>query len=413
MRFLPWNIFAAAVVGNDLHTAEVRGSALGASITAGPVLREALSLPPDEARRTLARVPASASIVLVLPSTLVAVRPTAIPPGRWLAARDEVLRSIETLFPFPASESLVGFISRRTTEKDQSGYIVAADRRLVQPWIDALARALGRPIDSVIPISAAMLGAGFQRTESAEVVAWNGAQWVAHRLNWGEIVELNAPLAEEPPPARVALPAGDQARNPPAPVMSGAELAAAGALATIVAPDHFAPLVGRAARANRRWLPAAATVALGAMLLWGVGPLERWRYDRASARLEALSEARARDVAQVSADRDRVLARVAGLEALRSLTAGPAPGALAAAAAVSAAMPADSFLYRIEADAKAITIKGEARRAGDVLRAIEDRAEFQAARELDTPITVEERGFEMFTIRADRVTAGEKAGGSP
>lgn len=402
MRILPWTIFAGAIVGNDLHTAVVRGSIFGVSASAGPVLRDALSLAPDEARRMLREAPRGAPFILVLPTTMVGVRPTALPADRWSAARAEVMRSIETLFPFPAAETLVGFIARRVSDKERAGYLAAADRRLVQPWLDAMGRLLGKPVDAVLPAHAALLGAGYQRAERAEVASWTGAQWASHRLAWGEITDLNAPRSADGSLADAALPS-DRSDAPTNAPMGGADVAAAGALAMIVAPDQVAPLVGRVPHPSRHWLAAAAMVALGGVLLWSSGPLARWRYERAMDQLTEAESARAPVLAEVESSRRRAVELAARLESLRKLFADSGPGVLAAADAAQSAMPADAFLYRVEVDSGAVTLKGEARRAGDVLRAVEDRQEFQAARELDTPITVEERGFEMFNIRAERV----------
>ncbi|MBL8745542.1 MAG: hypothetical protein JNK58_04205 [Phycisphaerae bacterium] len=408
MRTLPWTIFAGAIVGNDLHTATVAGSPLGVRAKAGPILRDFCSLAQEESRRLLGSIPDAATIVLVLPSSMVALRPTALPASRWGSAREEVLKSIESLFPFPASEAAVGFVGRRLPSSESAGYLVAADRRTIQPWLDAFARAAARPADAVISSHMAILGSGNQKAERVELLEWNGSQWSAHRLVWGEISELNASPSDAAR-ERIALPSAS-APAIDARTMTGADLAAAAALASVVAPDGYAPLVGRHARTTRRWLPAAAAILAGCALLWAVGRVEEWRYERAMLHLQAQRAERESPLAQVRAARQRATDLIARLESVRQVFSGGGSGALIAVDAVQASVPAEAFLYRIEVDPRTITVKGEARRAGDVLRAIEDAAEFQGARDLDTPITVEERGLEMFNIRAERRTPTSKGG---
>ena len=65
-------------------------------------------------------------------------------------------------------------------------------------------------------------------------------------------------------------------------------------------------------------------------------------------------------------------------------------------------LPADAFLYRIQINREAVTIRGEAPRASDVLERLESSAIFSQARSLDAPLVVEERGAEQFHIRAQR-----------
>lgn len=408
MQLIPSTIFAGAIVGGDLHTALVSVSPLGVRARAGAVLRGFREMPVDEARRTLGEVPDGASIFLVVPASMVGVRPTALPADRWPVAREEILKSIESLFPFPASDAAAGYVGRRLHGGESAGYIIAADRRQLRPWMEAMQKVVGRPVDSVVSTHMALLGLGLQQEAIAEVVEWSGGSgggWSAHRLAWGEISELNGSTSEGESSVRIAIP-GD--RSPPtgARVISGADLAAAGALASVVAPGAFAPLIGRSTRSSQRWIPAAAAIGLGCLLLWSAGRIEEWRYERGIERVERARAAQQAARGRVETAQTRTNELIARLEAASKAFGAPSAGMLSAVEAAQAAVPEGAFLYRVEVDDKTVTVKGEAKRAGDVLRALEDSPAFRGARELDTPVTVEERGLEMFNIRVEREPGG-------
>lgn len=411
MHLIPSTTLAGAIVGGDLHTALVSVSPLGVRTKAGAVLRGFRELPVDEARRTLGEIPDGASIVLVVPASMVGVRPTALPADRWPAAREEMLKSIESLFPFPASDAAAGYVGRRLPGSGESaGYIIAADRRQLRPWMDSLQKVTGRPVDAVMSSHMALFGLGLQQEANAEVLEWSGAGWSAHRLAWGEISELNGSSSEGESSGRIAIPSD---RSPPtgARGISGADLATAGALASVVAPGGFAPLIGRSVGSSRRWVPAAAAIGLGCLLLWGAGRIEEWRYERGIAHLERARAEQQSARVRVELAQARTNELVARLDAASRAFGAPSAGMLSAVEAAQAAVPEGAFLYRVEVDDKTVTVKGEAKRAGDVLRALEDSPAFRGARELDTPVMVEERGLEMFNIRVEREASGGGAGG--
>lgn len=399
MRLMPWTIFSGAIVGDDLHTALVSGSALGVRAKAGPVLRGFRGMGVEDGRRLLGGMPAGVAVVLIVPGSIAAVRPTALPAGRWGAAKDELMKSVESLFPFPAEQAVVGFVGRRLAGGEEAGYLVGADRRSLRAWTDVLERMLARPVDAVVSSHMALLGLGLQGDPERAVAEAGPGGPVRHRLVWGEVAELNGAASDGDSGSAVALP---PAEDGAAGTLSGAELAAAGALAFASSGDRFAPLVGRVRTGGPRWLAAAVLVAVGGLMIWGASVVASWRTERGIARLE---RARA-DHALVLEEsrRARAVARdlSARLEAVGRVFAGPSSGVLPAVRAALAAVPEGAFVYRIEVDAATVTIKGEAKRAGDVLRALEESEEFKGARDLDTPVAVEERGLEMFNIRADR-----------
>jgi hypothetical protein len=404
MQLIPSTTLAGAIVGGDLHTAVVNVSPLGVRAKVRAVLHGFREMPTDVARRTLGEVPEGASIVLVIPSSMVGVRPTALPADRWAAAREEILKSIESLFPFPASEAAAGCVGRRLPGGESAGYIIAADRRQLRPWMEALQKVVGRPVDSVVSSHMALLGLGLQQEANAEVLEWSGAGWSAHRLAWGEISELNGSMSDVLS-GRIALPS-DRPAPSGARAISGADLAAAGALASVIAPGTLAPLIGRSVGSSRRWVPAAAAIGLGCLLLWGAGRIEEWRYERGIAHLERARAEQQSARARVESSQARTNELVARLDAASKAFGAPSAGMLSALEAAQAAVPEGAFLYRVEVDGKTVTVKGEAKRAGDVLRALEDSPAFRGARELDTPVTVEERGLEMFNIRVEREPSG-------
>jgi hypothetical protein len=248
----------------------------------------------------------------------------------------------------------------------------------------------------------ALLGLGLQGQAEAVVEDRGGrGGGVVHRLAFGEVVELNGPAGDAARAPTMSLPTEDGGG------MSGFDLAVAGALAPIVGRGRMWPIMGEARREPMRWWPAAAGVALAVGIAWLAERTETWRYQRAIAALEIERAAHAGALAEVRAARERTTTLVERIETIARAERESADGDLLAAFdAVRAALPAGAFLYRVEVDGGSLTIKGEAKRAGDVLRAVEETEAFEGAKELDAPVTVEERGLETFNIRAERVRRG-------
>lgn len=345
-------------------------------------------------------------LTLVCPGAWCALRPMPLSLDRWAAAREEVLRSIEGFVPIPAEHALIGLIDRRAhaapgapggpaaAAGPGASYLVALDRRRIEPWLAALASALGRPVDVLLSSHGAALGVGAGAHDRALVLdGAPGAAIVAHRFEHGEVIALAEPLADadadgDPAPFRIE----------PTP----AELALGAALLPRVAPGRCAPLMGRPTPAPRRWLAPASLAAAAALVMLSVPQIDAARSSAATERLLAQIDA-TRDGAQAARrERDEAMALIERLRAAQAIFASTPPSVLPALAAAQGVVPDDGFLYRVELDATSATLRGEAPRASDVLRALEATPQFQSARQTESVIPVEERSAEQFTLRADR-----------
>lgn len=410
MTIFPWSILSAAVVGDDLHTALVSGSLLGVRWRAGPVLRSFRGMAPEEARRALGPLARGSRLMLVLPSSMVGCRATGVPSSRWLSAREEVLSGIQSLFPMSPEDACVGFVGRRGASGEDSGYILAADRKVVDAWTEALSRATGSSVDVVLSSHQALLGLGVQGESETHIADHALPGEPVHRLVYGEVAELSAaPASESLVAAARALPGAEGEVGSRA--MSGAELAASAALALRTAPGLIGPLRGASPGSALRWVPAIAAVAAACVIPWLASATREWRYERAAAALEREAEASRPRFETIMRQRARIESFAAALGAVRGAGSGGGVSMLGMVDAVQRSVPGDAFIYRVDLDSGSMAVRGEAKRAGEVLRAIEESEEFQGAREQDAPVIAEERGLEMFHIRAERSDRAGRAGG--
>jgi hypothetical protein len=402
------------VIDDDALTGCVVGESIGGAwVQALGSAAGFLGLSHADARRALGAVPADARLVLTLPSAWCSARPIGVSRKQWGGAREELLRSIEGLFPIPAEDAMVGLIDRASSDDGTAsagGYLIAASKRRVSPWIEAVERALGRGIDLVLPAQFALQGLGTQGRESATVVERlpSGAT-VEHTLRWGRITDLARPFggAASLASSGAALVDSSGAARP----VSAQDVAVAAVVALRVAAETLAPLRGPVPRVSHRWIPAAAAALVALVVFWVAAQADSWRVERGIARLEAERASSAAVLADVHAARERALRLASLLAAANALMPGEGADVLADLAAAQAALPEGGFMYRLELDDRALTLKGESKRAGDVLRALEDSPRFQAARELDTAVAVEERTTETFHIRAERTPLVASAAG--
>jgi hypothetical protein len=426
MRLFPWTTLSAAIVGDDLVTAVIARGVFGASVRRGPVLRRFLAMPADEARRALAAIdPGSGTrLILTVPTSWCSVRPVPMDVRGWGAAREGVLASIEQLVPVSSSEAMVGLVSRRPgstpgasssavgdgseeTASAASGWLIVARRPQVVAWIEALSRAAGRSPSAVLAAPMAVLGLGLQNADRAEVLdELAGRVGVRHTLVGGEIDELTGSmgLSDVPSAGAVRMPGADaEIGGTP---LSAHDLAVAAALAEEIGAGAFVPLEGRSTRAPNRWLvPAAAAVVAG--LLWvGAGRVSDWRSEQAIIALEDERAVFASELKEVEAARSETL-RLASLidSGINPVVKSWTP-ALPALASAQAAVPVDGFLYWVKTTTDGVEMRGEAKQAADVLRALaSETGPFVNVRQVDPISPVPQRGLETFTFSAKRKPA--------
>lgn len=412
MQILPWTTLSLVIAGDDLASAIVSGGWRGVWERPGPVLRGFLAMAPEDARRALGDVAPGARILLTCPTSWVGLRPAAIEVRQWESAKGSIQESIESFFPLSAHDAMVGVVGR-TGEKGSpvGAYLLAVSRQRVKPWLDAVQRVLGRPVDAVLTPHMALLGLGLGSHPNACVIEHGaGGSMSVHRLAHGEIEELSGPGEAGPTGVHsVRWLNGVEARpqDSGAPAIGAPEQAVAAAIAERVAGDHFSPLSGRAPVAAPRWVLPAAGVLVAIGLLWGAAQISDGRYARGIARLERESADHAGTLHEAQREHEEAI-RLTGL--LASVEARQDAGRndlLADLVPALSVIPREGVLYGVQIDFASVTIRGEARRASDVLRRLEETPEFHAAKQLDTAVPVEERTTEQFHIRAER------AGGAP
>ncbi len=420
MSVLSTTTLSAVIVGADLHLVAVTMSPLGARSRSGVVLPKFLSLSEDEARRVIESLTDGArpSVRLTIPSAWCGVRPVAVSPAMWGKARAGIIASIDSFLPISPEDAIAGYIARAGESEAAGGYLIAARRSVAQPWINALARVTGQANIEVLAPHMAMAGLGLQNEPSAVVLERGptGAL-VRHQLAHGRVNELGVPHETELSPGgtMVMLP-GDGAPPPGVRALDPSELALAAALAKIVAPDSFMPLVGRSRSPLRAWARPATLAAACVALLLGASAIREWRYQRAIESLSAEREQLAPRVAEVERLRERARRLSADIAAASKIMTAEWSSLTPVLAQAHGAVPPEGFLYKVRVDSKAVILDGESSRYLDTLRALEETTAFANARQVNPSVSVSERKMDMFSIRADRETAApvvSKTGGRP
>lgn len=412
MRLFPWKTLSLVIDGDDLVGASVSGSALGARVASGPRISQFLKSSPEEAGRVLALGSgAQGRITLTVPSGWCSIRPIALRCDQWTAARSEIMRSLSGLLPLAPTDALVGLIDRHSGRAEGAGagpgaYLIAIDRARLDPWLAAIRSAIGREVDDVLAPHMAFCGLGLQSVERAEIIEQPvGAGLVCHRLWRGQITDLFASISDgDAAPAVTRLRLTDNA-SVGGRRIEAHDIAIAAALAPQVAPGAYFPLLGRRAAGERRWALPAAAVALTLLAIWGADRTIDARYLAAAARIERKQESQASAFAEAERDRAATLRLIALLEAAARGPVVESRSMLPDLAAAHAALPTDGFLYRLELDGAGVALRGESKRASEVLQALDATPGFQSARNVSTPAPVEERTSEMFDIRAQRAAA--------
>ncbi len=432
MTFLPWTTLSLVIDGDDLVSASVSGSPIGTRAARGPRVSNVLKAPSDEVRRALAGTGHSRGrVVLTVPASWCNIRPIALRRRHWQTARPEIMRSLSGLFPLAPADAIVGLIDRvadsttpggakKTADPTAAGgYLIAVDRDRLDPWLSAIRSALGREVDLVLAPHMAFFGLGLQSVERAEILEQQtSGALVCHRLWRGEITELFRPYDESESVDAAAhlrlFSAGsgkpDSGTSNGATLIDPGELAIGAAIATRVAPERFAPLLGQPPSVALRWAPPAAAALLALAAIWGATWTMKARYLAAAERIEQRQILNEQALLDVQSDRIETLRLVALLEAAARGPAASRRSVLSDLSAAHAALPADGFLYRVEVDAGGVSLRGESQRASDVLQRLESTPGFRSARNVSSPALVEERRSEMFDVRAERAPATPTGG---
>lgn len=410
MNIMPSTTLSLLIDGDDLIWCAVRRSTLGARSSTGAKVEHFLGASSAVQSIALRSAPSAGRVVLTVPFDWCVLRPVPISIANWSGAREEITRSIESLVPIPQSEALIGLIGRMTKDDQPSAsYLVVIDRSKLNPWTLAIESALGKPIDLVLAPHMSMLGLGLHDEDRVELVEVSqGGGHVVHRLQRGEVDELACAMSPESAQyTRYALGDGQPGD---ARVISSKQMAEGAALAPRVAPRHFVPLVGRIKQPAPRWIaPGIASLGAIACLLLASMTMNS-RYEAAAQTIKTKQVALEEQLRPVLADQARI-DQVAKLveQDLATLTT-HWRRVLPELEAAHRVLPEDAFLYRVQVDREALTIRGETSRASDVLERLESSELFSKARSIDAPVLVEERSAEQFHIKADRRSlSGEEA----
>lgn len=409
-------ILSLVIDGTDLWPVMVERSPFGARERRAPVVRGFLGLAPEAARRALDAADTSreARIILTIPSAWCGVRAVDVGPREWPGARDELAASIDRFLPFSPDDAMVGYLARAADPGASSaeggiapgGYLVAARRSVVEPWLGAISAALGRGPDAVIAPCMALAGLGLQHEPRAVVLERQpSGALLGHHLGGGRVVSLAEPWEGDDSlgcPV-YALNDGSGASGAPA---SGAigpgELALAAALVDQLGFGPFQPLTGKLSRVLPWWLIPGGLAAAAAIMFILAGPTRDGRYERAWSIASAERASIAPAVMEVELVRDRAR-RLSGLiDAGVKATITERRTALPLLADAAAAVTPEGFIYRLALDEKSVTVEGEAARYLDVLSGLEASSAFARARQVNPSVGVSERKLDTYSLRAER-----------
>ncbi len=399
MDLVPWTTISAAIAGEDLVVTIARGGITGVRRSEPVVLHDALKTPAPDDLRSAPALTGGGRLVLVVPGDWCFVRPAPMDCRSFDRGREELARSVSMLLPLTGDEAFIGFVEGAPGEDGNSrGWIIAAERARIEPWVEAVRRIFGRAPDEVVSAHAALAGLGLNGQDAAEVVeSGTGARSSRHVLAFGRVVELNG------------------VRSTSETIAAGpVETAVGAALAGRLAPGSYSPLMGKSRPRMARWATpailgaAAAAVVAAAVITDGV------ILRRGITRLEESAEAQRDEAEHARRVRDEAVTLAGRMRTIDSLRA-RWESVLPALAAAQAAVPGDGFLYRVEIDGGQVTLRGEASRASDVLRNLDQSPFMTSPRQIEAATGVPERDSEQFFLRAQRreiakaATAGEGA----
>lgn len=398
---------SAIIEGDGLRVVRVREGLMGGRGESIGVIESALGPGGAERARAVLGRAGGGRLVLTVPSEWAAVRAISMRCAQWREGAGEVRRSVGGLLPLGSDDAMLGLIE---SVGGGGGYLIGVSAAQVRPWAEMVERASGKKIDALMTRHMAMLGLGLQDHERADVLEMgDGGGWgggVVHRLSHGLVERLGEPWGEGDALADGsvvigAAPAGVRAR-----VIGAEELAVGAALAGRVAGGSFVALDAEPARAWGKWMmPIGALAAAGALFVGG-GVWHEARLERASQRLDARIAQIGAEVEAVSDVRDEALATMALIETARKEAAASSGKMLPALVSALESVPAGGFVYSVEISRDRLLMRGEAGRAGDVVRGIENSASFEGAKLVSPVTTSRVSGGEVFDVAADRTKAG-------
>jgi len=403
----PKSFLSFAIVDADLFVVRVVVGPRAPRVTHSQVIERFLSLSDQDAKVALRPfAQTSGRALLTAPSSWCSVRPIALTTRDWPKAKAEIMRSIDRLVPMTPDDALVGLVNLYDDSLTPvAGRLIAIHTRSLDPWRHAIEAALDRPIAAVLSPHMAMLGLGLQDEPHTLIIEPDPAgQSLQHELTLG----LPTSIAEPPDldsnntqTNATVLPGSDAAST-----VTGAELAVASALASLAAPNAFAPLDGRTPSRRIEWLaPAAALIAAAALFI--AAPMifhARFRagIERSKAQQSALVEPfnTVRDLRHNAEKLARQLN-----EGVAATTASW-HSVLPALAQAQASLPADGFLNRLSIDDQSVTISGDASDTPAILQRLEASDALTSARRTGPLSPSSFPGLDHFEMRAARTNPG-------
>jgi hypothetical protein len=136
-----------------LACATVVDTPLGARATLVERIDGALELPAPRLADRLPKIRRSDALVVVCPSEMVSARPFAISAKSWPGAREDIIASVETLFPLTPDDARVGLLDMAPDDlatDAERACLLAVSAHALRPWLEHLRAALGRAPDCVL-----------------------------------------------------------------------------------------------------------------------------------------------------------------------------------------------------------------------------------------------------------------------
>jgi len=247
-----------------------------------------------------------------------------------------------------------------------------------------------------------MLGLGKQLEPTTEFVeAASPTDRLRHTLKYGLPVALAEQSDSENMDSAISLPCSDTVDCD----VSGEELAIAAALASLVAPGAFAPLLGPKPTRRIEWVAPAAAAMLTVILAVSAPMILRSRLHAGVDQLrtqQASMQDQFEKVRLLRRDTERLIRL---LDETATVTA-DWNSVLPVIAQAQSALPADSFLYRMTIDDQSLTISGETSDAAQVLERLEASPLLESARRTGALVPSSEAGLNIFEMRAERRRRG-------